>query len=182
MYSTPIDAKKPPSPPTDAPYATVQEVQDFDDRLKVNPDSIEAVNSTINESALSSTPSSEEALKTNSLERKTSRVTEMLISEILASRNKSDENSVIDKGKPDDPESPEIRKDMNNHEMLIYELQTMRSQSNVPEGFFEEITTESGTGVPEMCSEECPPSPGSSVDSNYADPYACVIDDNLKSR
>lgn len=142
IYTLPVDAKTPPSPNIDECYATVEESSNVDDRLQNNsPKEVNDLSGSLN--------NTEELVQdetlnknNNSLERKTSRVTEMLISEILASRNnnKDEANAVIDKGKDstnvsNDNELSDIEKmkDMNNHEMLIYELQTMRSQSNVPE-------------------------------------------------
>lgn len=197
LYSSPIDAKKSPqSPVSDASYATVEEVRTEEDRLNNSPEIKQSNCNTLAENSVNIViPGNDQ--KNNSLERKTSRVTEMLISEILASRNKEDANTVIDKGKDDTSnstgdESPAIRKDMNNHEMLIYELQTMRSQSNVPENVSEmqkstqDLEEGETRSVSSECSVESPSSPVSSVPNqeggDYVNPYACVIDDDLKSR
>lgn len=196
-YSTPVDATKSSSPTEEAPYATVEEFQNKEDRLHDIPENNSPIHTNIkvNDNIVQEVnPSCEEmSVKTNSLERKTSRVTEMLISEIIASRIKNDANAVIDKGKEDmvlatnGDDSPEIRKDnMNNHEMLIYELQTMRSQSNVPEN----LEIQSPMEPNDRCSsdensEGCPESPEFNEQtqvSDYANPYACILDNDLKSR
>ncbi|XP_061730064.1 uncharacterized protein LOC133534801 isoform X1 [Cydia pomonella] len=195
-YSSPVDAKPPQSPTIEAPYATVEEVQEFDDRLRNSPS--KQVNNLPDTQNAPDTPNRDETVNknNNSLERKTSRVTEMLISEIIASRNnkKNEANTVIDKGKDSENmsngnDSPGIvMKDMNNHEMLIYELQTMRSQSNVPE------TLEPKDHVVER-SEKCD---SEDSEQNYAmssvsnfsgntddesdQAYAYIVDDDLKSR
>lgn len=204
-YSYPIDAKPPKSPPPEAPYASVEEMQDFDDRLRnspskeVNQMELKAQTSpAISEPIISDPvvsnpvmPRPEEDVNknTSSLERKTSRVTEMLISEILASRNnnnKDEANTVIDKGKSENAgngnDSPEIElmKDMNNHEMLIYELQSMHSQSNVPDTL-ENRECDDTNGLD---SEDEPNYALSSNDTDeaYEQAYAYIADDDLKSR
>ncbi|XP_049868029.1 serine/arginine repetitive matrix protein 1-like isoform X1 [Pectinophora gossypiella] len=192
-YSSPVDAKPPPSPAPEAPYATVEEVQDFDDRLRNSPS--KQVNNLPDTQTAPDSPKRDETVNknNNSLERKTSRVTEMLISEILASRNnnKDEANSVIDKGKNlenmsngnDSPETErELMKDMNNHEMLIYELQTMRSQSHVPDNVEAKETAEKS-----QCDSDSEQNyalssetSGHTDDSDQA--YAYIVDDDLKSR
>ncbi|GBO98621.1 hypothetical protein EVAR_167_1 [Eumeta japonica] len=189
-YSTPIDAKNCPlSPSSDAPYATVEEMQEFDSRLRNSPSkqSVKDVccDAGRDAEAAPAAPEGTPPRTESTLERKTSRVTERLISEILAGRNKNDANAVIDKGKARDGEK---LPDMNNHEMLIYELQTMRSQSDVP-GTVAGPSPES-PGRADSCSsvrseERASDAPSSSVHSeggDSANPYACVIDDGLKSR
>lgn len=191
-YSFPIDTKPPQYPPPEAPYASVEEVQDFDDRLRNSPTK-EINNKTEPQSdPVDVVPKPHEDVNknTSSLERKTSRVTEMLISEILASRNnnnKDEANTVIDKGKVSENtsnanESPEVEmmKDMNNHEMLIYELQSMHSQSNVPNALeIKECDDTNG-----LDSEEEPNYAVSSNDTDeaYEQAYAYIVDDDLKSR
>ncbi|KAI5639941.1 anaphase promoting complex subunit 11 isoform X1 [Phthorimaea operculella] len=193
-YSSPVDAKPPPSPAPEAPYATVEEVQDFDDRLRNSPS--KQVNDLPNTETTPESPKCDETVNknTNSLERKTSRVTEMLISEILASRNnnKDETNSVIDKGKDsehmangnDSPEMDlEMMKDMNNHEMLIYELQTMRSQSSVPDTLEPKDTADKNVCDSEDSEQNYALSSetsGNTDDSDQA--YAYILDDDLKSR
>lgn len=197
-YSSPIDAKPPQSPPPEAPYATVDEVQEFDDRLRNSPS--KQVNNLSDTQIAPVSPKRDETVNknNNSLERKTSRVTEMLISEILASRNnnKDEANTVIDKGKDsenmtngnDSPEM-EMMKDMNNHEMLIYELQTMRSQSNVPENldYRESIEGNGQCDSEELDLDSEQNYAMSSVTSGNTDDgsdqaYAYILDDDLKSR
>ncbi|XP_026751990.2 ankycorbin-like isoform X1 [Galleria mellonella] len=192
-YSTPVDAKPPQSPISEAPYATVEEVQEFDDRLRNSP-SKQVNNLTDSQDGLKCPNLDENINKNNnSLERKTSRVTEMLISELLASRNtnKNEANAVIDKGKDSQNlsngnDSPEIMKDMNNHEMLIYELQTMRSQSNVPEtldskeleinGHCDSEDSENNYAMSSVTSGNM------ETDDGYDQAYAYILDDDLKSR
>lgn len=195
-YASPVDAKPPQSPRSEAPYATVEEVQEFDDRLRNSPS--KQVNNLANTQIAPDTPKCDETVNknNNSLERKTSRVTEMLISEILASRNN---NTVIDKGKDSEKVtngnvSPEIEmmKDMNNHEMLIYELQTMRSQSNVPESLdypteepARETSSEEKNGRcdSEDSNYDAVPSEESGITDDGSDQaYAYISDDDLKSR
>ncbi|KAJ2949981.1 hypothetical protein O0L34_g11313 [Tuta absoluta] len=193
-YSSPVDAKPPPSPALEAPYATVEEVQEFDDRLRNSPS--KQVNELPDTKAAPESPKCDETVNKNcnSLERKTSRVTEMLISEILASRNnnKDEANSVIDKGKDsehiangnDSPEMDlEMMKDMNNHEMLIYELQTMRSQSSVPDTLEPKDTADKNVCDSEGSEQNYALSSetsGNTDDSDQA--YAYILDDDLKSR
>lgn len=205
-YSSPIDAKPPQSPPPEAPYASVEEVQEFDDRLRNSP-SKEVNQPPIPSTPCPTTPPSPPVVpaspkqvetsngNTNSLERKTSRVTELLISEILASRNnnnKDEANTVIDKGKSTENlcngnDSPEVlmMKDMNNHEMLIYELQTMRSQSNVPEN----LDLKDCEDINDHDSEDSEPNyamssatSGNTDDDGYDQAYAYIVDVDLKSR
>ncbi|CAG9785451.1 unnamed protein product [Diatraea saccharalis] len=194
-YSSPIDAKPPQTPVPEAPYASVEEVQEFDDRLRSSPS--KQIN---NQPEIPSSPIRDESVNKNnsSLERKTSRVTEMLISEILASRNgsKNDENTVIDKGKDTEnltngSDSPEIEmmKDMNNHEMLIYELQTMHSQSNVPEIIDAKETTPSESDKNGLCDSEDSDQiyamssvTSGNTENGYDQTYAYILDDDLKSR
>ncbi|XP_061379702.1 uncharacterized protein LOC116768549 isoform X1 [Danaus plexippus] len=130
LYSLPVDAKPIETAVSEACYATVEDIAKVEDRLQVEEKTI----------AKNEKDQEQEDINKNTLERKTSRVTEMLISEILASRNnnKDEANAVIDKGKDSENTNgneaeSEKMKDMNNHEMLIYELQTMRSQTNLPE-------------------------------------------------
>lgn len=195
-YSSPIDAKPPPPELVpEAPYASVEEVKDFEDRLRNSPS--KEVTNLVNppDDPIRSEPEEAVNKNTNSLERKTSRVTEMLISEILERRNnnnKDEANTVIDKGKVSENmmsngnDSPEMHmmKDMNNHEMLIYELQTMRSQSNVPETL-DSNYCEDMNG---HCDSDSEPNYAmSSVTSGYTDDgydqaYAYIRDDDLKSR
>ncbi|KAJ8730942.1 hypothetical protein PYW08_002355 [Mythimna loreyi] len=196
-YSSPIDAKPPQSPVSEAPYASVEEVQEFDDRLRNSP-SKQVSTPPVKQTEPGSPKVDDNVNKNNnSLERKTSRVTEMLISEIIASRNnnkeKDEAHTVIDKGKDsgnmtngnDTPEM-ELMKDMNNHEMLIYELQTMRSQSNVPEILDPPEYAEANG----QCDSEAEDSEEqnyamSSVTSGNTDDdqaYAYIVDDDLKSR
>ncbi|XP_013180245.1 PREDICTED: uncharacterized protein LOC106126883 [Papilio xuthus] len=184
-YSLPIDAKAESNIVPEAPYATVDEVQEFDDRLRNSPS---RQNDSFDTQHVYKDSSVEDPNKNNnSLERKTSRVTEMLISEILASRNNNTDeaNTVIDKGKDSSilcngNDSPEITKDMNNHEMLIYELQTMRSQSNVPDALeadpSEECESDSEPNYA-MCSVT-----SEQTDDIYEQAYAYIADDDLKSR
>lgn len=197
-YSSPIDAKPPLSPPPEAPYASVEEVQEFDDRLRNSP-SKEDNNLTCSSSPQIETLSlkHDETINenTNSLERKTSRVTELLISEIIASRNnnnKDEANIVIDKGKGsedmsngDDSAEILMMKEMNNHEMLIYELQTMRSQSNVPES----LDIKECEDINGQCdSEDSEPNyavssvTSGNTDDGYDQAYAYILDVDLKSR
>lgn len=194
-YSSPIDAKPPKSPVAEAPYATVEEVQEFDDRLRNSPS--KQVSNPSQTQEVSKSPKSEENVNknNNSLERKTSRVTELLISEILASRNnnnKNDANIVIDKGKNGEvltngSVSPEIElmKDMNNHEMLIYELQTMRSQSNVPIALENKDSAERNGHCDSEDSEQnyaMSSVTSGNTDDGYDQAYAYILDDDLKSR
>ncbi|CAH2234772.1 jg25984 [Pararge aegeria aegeria] len=185
IYALPVDAQLPQS--TDDCYATIEEVQKVEDRLqnsspKHNNSDTQNIEHQLDDMNINKNNNN------NSLERKTSRVTEMLISEILASRNnnKGEANAVIDKGKDstnltNGNESPEVEKmkDMNNHEMLIYELQTMRSQSNVPEGL-------DAKEIDDMqCDSEDENYTATSVTSeNIEDDqaYAYIRDDDLKSR
>ncbi|KAG6445690.1 uncharacterized protein LOC115440606 [Manduca sexta] len=188
-YSSPIDAKPPLSPPAEAPYASVDEVQEFDDRLRNSPSKQISVT---NPQAEKAVRDQTENKNNNSLERKTSRVTEMLISEILASRNnnKDESNVVIDKGKGSENtcngnDSPEVEmmKDMNNHEMLIYELQTMRSQSNVPESLDKECVDKNGQCDSEDSEVNYAASSVSADElDSYDQAYAYILDDDLKSR
>ncbi|KAM3959558.1 uncharacterized protein ACR2FA_006352 isoform 1-T1 [Aphomia sociella] len=195
-YSSPIDAKPPQSPVPEAPYATVEEVQEFDDRLRNSPS--KQVNNLPEPQDAPICPNPDESVNknNNSLERKTSRVTEMLISEILASRNnnKNEANAVIDKGKDSEnlnsgnvsPEL-EIMKDMNNHEMLIYELQTMHSQSNVPEVLDSKEFIENNGNCESEDSENnyamsSVTSGNNDTDDGYEQAYDYILDDNLKSR
>lgn len=198
-YSSPIDAKPPKSPVAEAPYASVEEVQEFDDRLRNSPSKQISqppdTKSNIQAEPPSPKPDENENKNINSLERKTSRVTEMLISEILASRNnnKDEANTVIDKGKDsenttngNESSDMEMMKDMNNHEMLIYELQTMRSQSNVPETLDAAEDTETNGQCDSEDSEHSEQNYAmSSVTSGNTDDdqaYAYILDDDLKSR
>ncbi|KAL4715550.1 hypothetical protein ACJJTC_009176 [Scirpophaga incertulas] len=197
-YSSPIDAKSPQSPLPEAPYATVEEVQEFDDRLRNSPCKQSKSPTCTIQSSTSLKCDESINRNTNSLERKTSRVTEMLISEILASRNdtKSDENTVIDKGKNseqpsnNDPTEKGITKDMNNHEMLIYELQNMRSQSNV-----HDVLTSNENSASDLFAQNghCDSDdseqnyPVSSVTSGNTEDgcdqtYTYILDDDLKYR
>lgn len=207
-YSSPVDAK-PRSPVSEAPYASVAEVEDFDDRLRNSPSKIPKRIETHQEQTVASEPANTKVeenvnINNNSLERKTSRVTEMLISEILAGRNnnnKDETNTVIDKGKDsekmtngNDPSELDMdrMKDMNNHEMLIYELQTMRSQSNVAES----LETPEYRDTNGHCDSEDSEQnyARSSVTSGNTDcgnidegntddqAYAYILDDDLKSR
>ncbi|CAH2076102.1 unnamed protein product, partial [Iphiclides podalirius] len=182
-YSQPIDARVDPGGASEAPYATVDEVQEFDDRLKNSPTRLSAVET----QGLDNGTDREKDANSDLLEQKTSRVTEMLISEILAGRSSADEeNTVIDKGKAPDHlngESPEITRDMSNHEMLIYELQTMHSQSNVPERLEREGSVRS-----EQCDSDTEPNyatcsvTSERTDDAYEQAYAYIADDDLKSR
>lgn len=187
IYTLPVDAKPVENQVTEECYATVEEIPNVDDRLQNTVQ--KPVNSQSDIENNSEHHSQENIINANnnSLERKTSRVTEMLISEILASRNnnKDEANAVIDKGKdsthPSNGNDSEIEmmKDMNNHEMLIYELQTMRSQSNVPQC----------GDVKDSDDMQC----DSDSEHNYAmsiasgnpeddHAYAYIQDDDLKSR
>lgn len=193
-YSSPIDAKPPRSPLSEAPYATVEEVQEFDDRLRNSPS--KQVNNQSNTVELAKSSKCDDSVNknNNSLERKTSRVTELLISEILASRNnnKNDANTVIDKGKDSENltngcDSPEIEKmkDMNNHEMLIYELQTMHSQSNVPNALNNKDSVEKNGHCDSEDSEQnyaMSSVTSGNTDDGYDQAYAYILDDDLKSR
>ncbi|CAH0692988.1 unnamed protein product [Chilo suppressalis] len=198
-YSSPIDAKPPQNLVPEAPYATVEEVQEFDDRLRNSPS--KQVNNLPDTRDVPTSPKRDESVNknNNSLERKTSRVTEMLISEILASRSgsKNNENTVIDKGKDSEKltngnESPEIEmmKDMNNHEMLIYELQTMHSQSNVPEMLdSKETTPTESIDKNGLCDSEDSDQiyamssvTSGNTEDGYDQTYAYILDDDLKSR
>lgn len=183
LYSQPIDARVNPVQVTEAPYATVDEVQEFDDRLRSSPTRL-----TDESQAHDNTFNREPNANSDSLEQKTSRVTEMLISEILASRNNNTDeaNTVIDKGKgnlTNGNRSPEITKDMSNHEMLIYELQTMRSQPNVPDCLEREGSVKS-----EQCESDTEPNyatcslTSEQTDDAYDQAYAYIADDDLKSR
>ncbi|XP_037975110.2 uncharacterized protein DDB_G0284459 isoform X1 [Plutella xylostella] len=196
-YSSPIDAKPPKTPVADAPYATVAEIQDFDDRLRNSP-SRQDVNTSDPPAKNGTTtkPAAHINNNNNSLERKTSRVTEMLISEILASRNnnnKNEANAVIDKGKSkefngDGHLESDMPKDMNNHEMLIYELQNMRSQSNVPQTMESRESVEKSDT--DRCEDEEDSEPnyaqssesGANTDDSGDQAYAYILDDGLKSR
>lgn len=187
-YVLPIDVQKPPTPVNDAPYASVE---DFKDRLPTKPE-FENNNHEQDKHEVECKPNSDtDNENNNSLERKTSRVTEMLISEIIASRkHKDDTNAVIDKGKVEDDTSSfeynlePIKKDMSNHEMLIYELQTMRSQSNVPESLdskelvdIDKCESESSEPNYALSSES-----SGSTDEGSDRAYAYILDDDLKSR
>ncbi|XP_047019074.1 uncharacterized protein LOC124629626 isoform X1 [Helicoverpa zea] len=189
-YSSPIDAKPPQCPVSEAPYASVEEVQEFDDRLRNSPSKqIKTSPVTPTESG---SPKVDDSVNknNNSLERKTSRVTEMLISEIIASRNnnKDEAHTVIDKGKDgltNGNHSPEMEmmKDMNNHEMLIYELQTMRSQSNVPETLdAPEYAEANGQCDSEDSEQNYAMSSVTSGNTDDDQAYAYILDDDLKSR
>lgn len=198
LYSSPIDAKPPQSPPPEAPYASVEEVQEFDDRLRNSPSKeVNNVSCPSSPQIEPVSPIHDESINenTNSLERKTSRVTELLISEILASRNnnnKDEANTVIDKGKFSEnlnngDDSPEMfmMKDMNNHEMLIYELQSMRSQSNVSEaldaGECEDINGQCDSEDSEPNYAVSSVTSGN-TDDGYDQAYAYILDVDLKSR
>ncbi|CAG4966649.1 unnamed protein product [Colias eurytheme] len=190
-YSLPLDAEPtvPSSPVPEAPYATVEEINHNETSIEKSLNDDNMQNKQIEND---NSKGDVNVNNNNSLERKTSRVTEMLISEILASRNnnKDEANTVIDKGKDstnltNDCGSPEMgmMKDMNNHEMLIYELQTMHSQSNVPEVLDND---DEKNGNCESDSEE-PNYAVSSVtsgntDDGYDQAYAYIVDDDLKSR
>lgn len=190
-YSSPIDAKPPKSPVSEAPYASVEEVQEFDDRLRNSPS--KQVSTPPDTRTEPGSPKADENVNkdNNSLERKTSRVTEMLISEILASRNnnKDEANIVIDKGKDSEnignDTEMEMMKDMNNHEMLIYELQTMHSQSNVPESLetveYAEAET-NGQCDSEDSEQNYAMSSVASENTDDDQAYAYILDDDLKSR
>ncbi|XP_050346811.1 probable serine/threonine-protein kinase DDB_G0283337 [Nymphalis io] len=188
IYTLPVDAKPPQSPITEGCYATVAEIPNVEDRLQNT--TLKPLNDLSDNQDNSEHHSQDEALNknNNSLERKTSRVTEMLISEILASRNnnKDEANAVIDKGKDstnlsngNDSSEIEMMKDMNNHEMLIYELQTMRSQSNVPECL-------DGKDNDDMqCDSDSEHNYAVSLTSGNTEDdqaYAYIQDDDLKSR
>lgn len=189
-YSSPIDAKPPQSPVPEAPYASVDEVQEFDERLRNSPS--QQVNNLAEPQNASNTLCDQTKNKNNnSLERKTSRVTEMLISEILAGRNNNidESNIVIDKGKDtkyacNGNESPEmeIMKDMNNHEMLIYELQTMRSQSNVPDTLDNKEFIDTNGHCDSEDSEQNYGLSSVTTDDSDDQAYAYILDDDLKSR
>lgn len=187
IYTLPVDAKT-QNPSTDDCYATIEETTNVEDRLQ---------NTTQKEGLSNSLNNTEDVIQdeilsknNNSLERKTSRVTEMLISEILASRNnnKDEANAVIDKGKDstnlsNGNESSDIEKmkDMNNHEMLIYELQTMRSQSSIPE----HLETDSKDTYDMQCDSDSEHNYAASVASDNMEDdqaYAYIQDDDLKSR
>lgn len=188
-YSLPVDAKPTRTSAPEAPYATVEEVQEFDDRLRNSPSKVNNLPDT--KHTVDSSKRGESVNKNNnSLERKTSRVTEMLISEIIASRNnnKDEAHTVIDKGKGSSNtingnESPEIElmKDMNNHEMLIYELQTMRSQSNVPENINSDFE-KNGNCDSEDSEQNYAMSSVASGNTDDDQAYAYILDDDLKSR
>lgn len=190
-YSSPIDAKPPQSPVSEAPYASVEEMQEFDDRLRNSPS--KQLNTSKEIQQVPESPKVDENVNkhTNSLERKTSRVTEMLISEIIASRNndKDEAHTVIDKGKEssktnghDAPDMDKM-KDMNNHEMLIYELQTMRSQSNVPETLdAAEYAETNGQCDSEDSEQNYAMSSVTSGNTDDDQAYAYIVDDDLKSR
>lgn len=193
-YSSPIDAKPPQSPVSEAPYASVEEVQEFDDRLRNSPS--KQVSTPPAKQTEPGSPKVEDNVNknNNSLERKTSRVTEMLISEIIASRNnnkeKDEAHTVIDKGKDsgimtngNDTSEMEMMKDMNNHEMLIYELQTMRSQSNVPETLdTPEYAEANGQCDSEDSEQNYAMSSVTSGNIEDDQAYAYILDDDLKSR
>ncbi|XP_050674131.1 protein ENL-like isoform X1 [Leptidea sinapis] len=187
-YSLPVDAKTTENPVQEAPYATVDEVIQIENRLEPIPvqdnniDNKKDVNDNTEDESVNT--------NNNSLERKTSRVTEMLISEILASRsNNNDEvNTVIDKGK-DSPKladccstDMEIMKDMNNHEMLIYELQSMRSQSNVPDGLSDQEALEKMDNYDSDCEQNYAMSSASHTGEDLDQSYAYIADTDLKSR
>ncbi|XP_053612240.1 bromodomain-containing protein DDB_G0270170 isoform X1 [Plodia interpunctella] len=203
-YSSPVDAKS-QNLVLEAPYATVEEVQEFDDRLRYSPSKqvnnvqdsqvVSVIHNDQESKVANDTSVINENTNNNSLERKTSRVTEMLISEIIASRNnnKNESNVVIDKGKDAENlngnETPEVelRRDMNNHEMLIYELQTMRSQSNVPETVVannDEYIDRNGHCDSEEEEQNYAISSVTSgnTDDGYDQAYAYILDDDLKSR
>ncbi|CAK1549444.1 unnamed protein product [Leptosia nina] len=183
-YSLPLDAETARSPVSEAPYATVDEVSQNVNIVESKP-KMDNENVTIENNL-----KGDVNINNNSLERKTSRVTEMLISEILASRNNNNEkesHTVIDKGKDsvcgDTSADLDIMKDMNNHEMLIYELQTMRSQSNVPEVLDNndidrngncDSDSEQNYAVASVTSEN--------TDDGHDQAYAYIVDDDLKSR
>lgn len=190
-YMSPVDAKLIENQIGEAPYASVEEVKDFDDNLRNSPSKCSTPKNYSNSSEKVDT----KIVNINSLERKTSQVTDMLISEILATRNnnKDEVNIVIDKGKNceitgNNNESPEVdTKAMNNHEMLIYELQTMRSQSNVPESL--DNAREDSPVIIDRCDddESDPNYAMSSVTSgntedDYDQAYAYIADYDLKSR
>ncbi|CAK1601246.1 unnamed protein product [Parnassius mnemosyne] len=189
-YSLPVDAKNEFVVVPEAPYATVDEVQEFDDRLRNSP-SRQTNNAFDTQNVYDNSKNEDPNKNSNSLERKTSRVTEMLISEILAGRNNNigEANTVIDKGKnstnlTNGNVSPDIMKDMNNHEMLIYELQTMRSQSNVPVTVDEEEPSQKS----EQCDSDSEPNyamcsvTSEQTDDTYDQAYSYIVDDDLKSR
>ncbi|XP_062527555.1 uncharacterized protein DDB_G0284459 [Bombyx mori] len=191
LYASPIDAKPPRSPLSEAPYASVEEVQEFDDRLRNSPS--RQIDNIADHKDLRIVNNETENKNNNSLERKTSQVTEMLISEILASRNnnKDEANTVIDKGKDSENITKEneshqmqLMKDMNNHEMLIYELQTMRSQSDVPQSFETKDIERNGHCDSEDSEQNYAMSSVNSenVDDDYEHAYAYIVDDDLKSR
>lgn len=185
IYTLPVDAKPVENQVTEECYATVEEIPNVDDRLQNTVP--KPVNGQSDIENNSEHHSQENIINTNnnSLERKTSRVTEMLISEILASRNnnKDEANAVIDKGKdstnPSNDSEIEMMKDMNNHEMLIYELQTMRSQSNVPQS--EDVKDSDDM----QCDSDSEHNYAMSVASGNPEDdhaYAYIQDDDLKSR
>ncbi|KOB52254.1 Anaphase-promoting complex subunit 11 [Operophtera brumata] len=118
-----------------------------------------------------------------------------VISDRSSSRNnnnKDEANIVIDKGKGsenmnngDDIPEHLMMKDMNNHEMLIYELQTMRSQSNVPES----LDIKECEDINGQCdSEDSEPNyavssvTSGNTDDGYDQAYAYILDVDLKSR
>lgn len=192
IYALPVDAQPPPkSPIPDECYATVEEVNNVEDRLQQNssPKVINNHSDTQYTEKQSNDVNVNKNNNNNSLERKTSRVTEMLISEILASRNnnKGEANAVIDKGKDstnltngnDTPEADKM-KDMNNHEMLIYELQTMRSQSNVPEGVAPKENDDMQCDSEDDNYATASIASDHNIDDDQA--YAYIRDDDLKSR
>ncbi|KAJ0175429.1 hypothetical protein K1T71_008588 [Dendrolimus kikuchii] len=191
-YMSPVDAKLIENQLGEAPYASVEEVKEFDDNLQNSPTKCSTPKNYTNSSCAKV---ERKAVHNNSLERKTSQVTDMLISEILATRNnnKDEVNIVIDKGKKceimdNNNESPEVdTKAMNNHEMLIYELQSMRSQSNVPESL--DNAREGSPVIIEKCdSEESEPNYAMSsvtsgnTEDGYDQAYAYIVDYDLKSR
>lgn len=192
-YSFPIDAK-PQSPAPEAPYASLEEFNISDDRLRNSP--LNEVPKLTETQVVLVSEKPVEKVNNNTLDRKTSQVTEMLISEILASRNnnKNEANIVIDKGKDsrnvsndNDVSEMEMMKEMNNHEMLIYELQTMRSQSNVPDTLDtpEQIETngECDSEESEQNYAMSSVTSGNTEDANMDDQaYAYILDDDLKYR
>ncbi|XP_022128639.2 putative uncharacterized protein DDB_G0285119 isoform X1 [Pieris rapae] len=188
-YSLPVDAEAAQSPVPEAPYATVEEVTQNDNRIQNCP-KVDDQNNTENSNNSNNLETENViTINNNSLERKTSRVTEMLISEILASRNNNNEpNTVIDKGKDsmdlltDSSPDVEIMKDMNNHEMLIYELQTMRSQSNVPDLLVNDLDRNGNCDSDSEQNYAMASVTSENTDDGYEQAYAYIVDDDLKSR
>lgn len=186
IYTLPVDAKTQIFSADDC-YATIEESSNIEDRLQnISQKEVTSLSNSLNNT---DHVIQDEILNknNNSLDRKTSRVTEMLISEILASRNnnKDEANAVIDKGKDstngNDSSGIEKMKDMNNHEMLIFELQTMRSQSNVPE----DLEADAKDAYDMQCDSDSEHNYAVSVASeNIEDDnsYAYIQDDDLKSR